>query len=259
MNRYIVLILLFVSSQAILSQEAIMLEGQVLNDTIDKSDLNIVNLTLRRGTITSMNGKFSIEARVNDTINIGSVQYETRQFVVNQTMYNRGKITLYLIPKVTTLDQVTISNVDLTGDIYKDVGNTTYKPQITPTDLGIPENTAPKRTVEERRYHTAISSGGGIPIDGLINAISGRLKMLKKHIEVSRFEKLVQESRFTFSDSVYMKQLNIDKELIEDFVYYTFEDPAAKEFVDSNNALGLLEFMTKKADTYKALKENEKQ
>ncbi|WP_396595950.1 hypothetical protein [Dokdonia sp. R86516] len=253
MNKYLLLALLFVSALTAMSQEAIMLEGQVLNDTIDKANLTIVNLSLKRGTITSSNGQFAIEARLNDTINISAVQYEPRQFVVNETMYNRGKITLYLIPKITELDQVNISNIDLTGDITKDIGSTTYEPKITPTDLGIPENTAPPRTVEERRYHTAISSGGGIPIDGLINSITGRLKMLKKHIEVSRFEKLVQESRYTFSDSIYMNELNIEKEYIEDFVYYTFEDPKAKELVDTNNALGLLDFMIEKSAAYRSL------
>lgn len=257
MNKYLLLALLFMSALTAVSQDTVMLEGQVLNDTIDKANLTIVNLSMRRGTITSSNGQFNIEARVNDTINISAVQYESRQFVVNETIYKRGKITLYLIPKVTELDQVNISNTDLTGDIRKDIGSTTYERKITPTDLGIPENTAPPRTVEERRYHTAISSGGGFPIDGLINSITGRLKMLKKHIEVSRFEKLVQESRYTFSDSIYMNELNIDKEYIEDFVYYTFEDPEAKELVDANNALGLLDFMIKKSATYKALKEKE--
>ncbi len=257
MNRLLLLLLVSMMSLSSFSQKMIMLEGQVLNDTIDKADLNIVNISLQRGTITSKDGKFTIEARLQDTINISAVQYEARQFVVNETMFNRGKISLYLIPKITELDQVNISNVELTGDIYKDVGSTTYKVKINPSDLGIPENTAPPRTIEERRYYTAVTSGAGIPLDGLINAITGRLKMLKKHIEISRFEKLVQESRYTFSDSIYMKELNIKQENIEDFVYYTFEDPKAKVLVDNDNALGLLEFMMEKSATYNALKENE--
>ncbi|ANH60152.1 hypothetical protein [Dokdonia donghaensis] len=253
MIKYINFCLFFLISTVLYSQDVIMLEGQVLNDTIDKANLTVVNMTLRTGTITSQNGKFVIKARLNDTINVSAVQYEPRQFVVNNTMFNRGKITLYLIPKITELDQVTISNIDLTGDITKDVGTTEYEIKITPTDLGIPENTAPPRTVEERRYYTAVTSGGGIPLDGLINSITGRLKMLKKHIEISRFEKLVQESRHSFSDNVYMNELAINKESIEDFVYYTFEDPKAKELVDTDNVLGLLEFMMKKSADYKKL------
>ena len=81
--------------------------------------------------------------------------------------------------------------------------------------------------------------------------------MLKKHIAVSRFEKQVQDSRYTFSDSLYMKELNIKEDLIEDFVYYVFEDERAKSFVDGNDAFGLLEFMMVKSKNYNALREKE--
>jgi len=250
---------LFLLSSGLYAQKSIQLEGQILNDTIDKAQLTVVNISLKKGTITDSNGFFTIEARVNDTINISAVQYESRQLVVNQTMFNRKKISLYLIPKVNELEAVEISNIDLTGDLTKDIRSTKFKKEVYAKELGIPENTAPKRTVEERRYYTAVTSGAGIPLDGLINSITGRLKMLKKHIEVSRFEKLVQESRHRISDTIYMKNLNIPESYIEDFVYYVFEDKKAKELVDANNALGLLEFMMLKSQPYLTLKESEKE
>jgi len=261
MNRVLKLLFFTIAivCTSVHAQEPIELNGQVLNDTISKSQLTIVNISMKRGTITNQNGEFTILARENDTINVSAVQYESRQFVVNRTMYNRKKISLYLIPKITQLDEVNISNIDLTGDIKKDVGSTKLQRIVTPKELGIPENTAPERTVEERRYYTAVTSGAGIPLDGLINAITGRLKMLKKHIEVSRFAKKVQDTRYQFSDSIYMSKLKIPEDLIEDFVYYTFEDPEAKKYADTNNALGLLEFMMEKSKTYNTLKEQEKQ
>jgi len=239
-------------------QEEIVLNGQVLNDTISKSSLTVVNITMQKGTITNMDGEFEILARLNDTINVSAVQYESRQFVVNQTMFNRKKISLYLIPKITALDEINISNIDLTGNILRDVGSTTFEKKVTAKALGIPENTAPERTVEERRYYTAITSSAGIPLDGLINSITGRLKMLKKHIEVSRFAKKIQDTRVQYSDSIYMEKLKIPQDLIEDFVYYTFEDEGAKKYIDTGDALGLLDFMIVKSETYRKLKEQEK-
>lgn len=250
------LFLLF--SGALQAQEAFTLKGQVLNDTINKASVTVVNISMQKGTITNAKGEFEIVASVNDTINVSAVQYESRQFIVNQTMFNRKKISLYLVPKVTTLEEVNISNVNLTGNILRDVGSTQYEKKVTAGALGIPENTAPQRTVEERRYYTAVTSSGGIPLDGLINSITGRLKMLKKHIEVSRFAKKIQDTRVQFSDSIYMKNLQIPEDLIEDFVYYTFEDEAAKKFVDTGDALGLLDFMIEKSATYNKLKEQEK-
>lgn len=248
-GKVILFIFLIAFSKGVAQQEQ-FLQGQVLNDTIDRSNLNIVNITLEKGTTTSQSGNFEIPVRVGDTINISALQYISKQFIVTPTIFKRKKITLYLEPKVTELQEVEISNIELTGDIYKDIQSTKLKRQIFPSDLGIPENTAPPRTIEERRYYTAVTSSGGIPLDGLINAITGRLKMLKKHIEVSRFEKKVQEARFEFSDSLYMKQLNIPQDRIEDFVYYIFENKDALAYVNTNNALDLLDYMILKSKDY---------
>lgn len=250
-------IIFLMLSVPVMAQKTVLLEGQVLNDTIDRSNLNIVNISLKKGTTTSNSGVFEIFVREGDTINISALQYMSKQFVVNPTIYNRKKITLYLEPKITELDEVEISNVQLTGDIFKDVQNSKLKKQIFPSDLGIPENTAPPRTIEERRYYTAVTSSSGIPLDGLINTITGRLKMLKKHIEVSRFEKKVQEARYEFSDSLYMRELNIPQERIEDFVYYVFEDAKAASYVNTDNALGLLDYMILKSKDYLALIEQQ--
>lgn len=254
-----ILLLSLLLGFSVFSQEEITLQGQILNDTISKSALTVVNITKQKGTITNRDGVFEILASVNDTINVSAVQYESRQFVVNKTIFNRKKITLYLIPKVTALEEVNISNIDLTGNILRDVGSTTFEKKLTPKELGIPENTAPERTVEERRYYTAVTSGSGIPLDGLINSITGRLKMLKKHIEVSRFAKKIQDTRVLYSDTIYMSKLKIPEELIEDFVYYTFEDESATQFVDNGDALGLLDLMIEKAAVYRKLKEQEQE
>ena len=252
--------MLFVlSALTVKAQEQIILEGRILNDTINTSSLTVVNLSLKMGTITDIDGRFTIKARLNDTINISAVQYESRQFVVNQTIFNRKKITLYLIPKINELEEVNISNINLSGNLGSDSENTKVNPVLSPQDLGLPVNTAPPRTVEERRYYEAVSGGSGIPLNPILNAITGRLKMLRHHVEVSRFAQKIQETRSTFSDSIYMRELNIPEDLIEDFVYYIFEDEEANTYVNTNDALGLLEFMMTKSKSYLTLKENEKE
>jgi len=259
MRRLFYFLIVCLSVKSVYAQDTIILEGRVLNDTINKASLNVVNLSLKVGTITDADGRFTIKARLNDTINISAVQYESRQLIVNQTIFNRKRISLYLIPKITELDEVNISNVNLSGNLSTDIENTKVNPVLSAKDLGIPINTAKPRTVEERRLYEAISSSGGVPINLILNAISGRLKMLRHHVEVSKFAKKVEDARLTFSNSIYMEELNIPEDLIEDFVYYIFEDDQANIFVGNNDALGLLEFMMEKSKPYLVLKEKEKQ
>jgi len=250
----LLVIILFAGSS--LAQEEIRLEGRILNDTIDNGALNVVNITLKRGAITNSHGDFSIPVRLNDTINISAIQYDSRQFVVSKTIFNRKRISLYLIPKINELDEVKISNIELTGDITKDVKSTPLEAKISAATLGLPQNAHPTFTPEERRFYAA--TGGAGAIGALINAISGRTKMLKHHLEVSQLQAKVYATRDTFSDSLYMEELKISEDLIEDFVYFVFEDDKAITHVNQSNLLELLDYMIIKSKQYIALKKQEK-
>lgn len=255
MIKYIKLIIFVIFCNVCSAQnQAILLRGRVLNDTIDRGQLTVYNKTLGKGTITTDRGDFVIEARLKDTLILSAVQYEVRELVVNKTMIDRKRISLYLVPKINELANVDISNIDLSGDLTKDAISTGATRQASATDFGLPLNTAPKRTIEERRYYTAVTSGGGIPLDGLINAITGRLKLLKGHIKLSRFEKGVEDLRYKFSDSLYVRGFDIPKDLVDDFVYYAFEDNEVVQKSKENNILALFEILKEKAPKYLALK-----
>lgn len=252
MRSILICILFFFGVSVSQSQETVVLLGSVLNDTIDVSALTVVNISLRRGTITNQKGVFEIPIRLNDTLNISAVQYESRQLLVTETIFNRRKISLYLMPKINELEEVTISNIDLSGDLSKDIGGVVFKTYIDPRDLGIPLNRQPTRSPEERRYDSATGGAGAVGM--LLNAISGRTKMLKQHLEIAKLRGLVAQKREKYADSVYMQSLNIPPELIEDFVYYIFEDKKAIRLVDARNSLELLDHMMVQAPVYLELK-----
>ncbi|MFT5892965.1 MAG: hypothetical protein ACI9Y7_003084 [Dokdonia sp.] len=248
--------LFFLISNVLLGQGIITLRGEVLNDSIEKASLSVVNLNLRKGAITNEAGVFKIPVRVSDTINISAVQYESRQFVVTQKMYDLKKMSLYLVPKINELDEVRISNVDLTGDLRRDILNTPLKKSITAADLGLPVNAHTPFTPEERKVYSASGKGAG-GFGALIMAINGQAKEYKKQLEIIRFQTKVEKAREKFSDTLYMKSLNIPEGLIEDFVYFVFEEKKVEGRDDKENAMELLEFMLAKSKKYVALKEKE--
>lgn len=234
------------------SQETVLLKGKVLNDSIEVASITVVNVSLRVGTITNVQGQFEIEVRQGDTLNISAVQYESRELVVNEPIFNRAKISFYLIPKINKLDEVKISNIDLTGDLSKDIGSTKFEIYIDPRDLGIPANRRPTMTPEERRLYSGTAGAGSV--GALINAISGRTKMLKRHLEISKLRGIIEQKRDRYTDSLYMKSLNIPPQFIEDFVYYIFEDKQAIGMVDTGDDLKLLDYMITKSPEYLKLK-----
>lgn len=150
------LILNFTFLQA---QDIVQLRGKVLNDTIEKASLNVVNITFKKGAITDSGGAFVIPVRLRDTINISAVQYESRQFIVTPKIYNDSEVSLYLIPKITELDEILLSNIDLTGNLKRDLANVAVDEVYNPEDFGFFGKRVEGRSPEERRLAVVVPWG----------------------------------------------------------------------------------------------------
>jgi len=249
-------------SATVFSQKSVVLRGEVLNDSIEKASLTVVNMSLKKGSITNEAGVFEIPVRVSDTINISAVQYESRQFVVTQKMYDRKIMSLYLEPKINKLDEVFINNGFLSGVLDKDANDVSFKELLAgiqkAADQGLLED-VDIATREERRLHTATSGTNGtakesftglaIPLPWLINGINGKTKKLKKHIAVATYQDKVIQAITRYSDSLYVKDLHIPEVLIEDFMFYALQDESLEE-IDITNSLLFLEFLSAKALVY---------
>ncbi|MFD2828693.1 hypothetical protein ACFSYG_19600 [Leeuwenhoekiella polynyae] len=252
--------ILFLScSLGLKAQEAVMLEGRIVNDSIEHEYLHILNLTLQKGTITSESGNFAIPVRVNDTLYISALQFKHKELVITPAIYSRKYIEIALETEVTELADVNISDVALSGRLGDDMNKPKLEKPFDPAEAGLPVYTGPVLTSEERKLYTATHSGGGIiPVDAVINAISGRTAYLKKIVKVSNMEIKVQEARNLVADSTYIKQLEIPARFIDDFVHYVYMDNTANLAVAaSENPLSLMELLLQEAPAYLEHKKDE--
>lgn len=250
---------LFLGCFNLQAQETVMLRGRVLNDTIDKAYLHILNLTTQQGTITNEGGIFTIPVHIQDTLYISAVQLKHKKIIITPEIFSRKQIEFHLEEEVNTLPEVTVSDINLSGMLGTDAKNADVDKPFDPAAAGLPVYTGPTLTIEERQLYEAEHSGSGIiPVGALINAFSGRTKMLKKHVALSEMERRVQEARTVFTDSMYTRQFNIPYELIDDFVHYVFEGKEWRlKYAESNNALELIEMLQKLAPEYLVIKKEE--
>tara|TARA_R110002051_G_scaffold88673_4_gene156272 strand:+ start:12110 stop:12925 length:816 start_codon:yes stop_codon:yes gene_type:complete len=265
MRNYLLFLSLVLISKLITAQtqEGIILGGKILNDSIEKASLSVVNLSLKVGAITNDHGQFEIEARLKDTIHLSAVQYESYQFVVSEKMIAIKSITFYLIPKITELAEVQLSDSELTGNLRRDMIPFNTNNIYDSKRVNLPPNTAPKRTAEERKLYTASTKGPDqvgrynarfdIPLLAVINGLSGKTKQLKKHITVSNFQTKVDRQRLRFSDTVYIKTMQIPLELIDDFVFYAMSDAEEVAKLQLSSLIDLFAYFEKKAKTYLVL------
>ncbi|PKV49798.1 hypothetical protein ATE84_1836 [Aquimarina sp. MAR_2010_214] len=249
MIRLILFLFLIISLQTFGQSET--LQGKIMADSLQGYAINIVNFTKEIGTTNDEQGFFEIPASPGDSIVFSSVQYQIRSIIVKQDQIEDKKITIVLYPIVQQLEQVKISNIELSGNLDKDLGAVELQPFVDNRTLGLPFSDKPQPTKAERRIYTARS---GI-IDRPINYLSGKLKKLKRIKALEDLDVIVQKGETTFNTTFFIDELKLPEDLITDFMYYCAKDDYFKNLLTNSKRLTLVEFFQNKVISYKEHKE----
>lgn len=122
------LILSFGTAQ---NNERIEISGKVIVDANDVEGLTVNNLTSNRVAVTDMEGKFVINVKLNDRINISALQFNTLLIIVTQDILDSKQLTVFLDEHLTPLDEVVILPFSLTGDLETDLTKVrTFNPKF---------------------------------------------------------------------------------------------------------------------------------
>ncbi|GAL68927.1 hypothetical protein [Jejuia pallidilutea] len=239
--------------------QSVEITGKI-ESSVDVENIHVINKTAQKFTITNRFGEFTIPVNVNDTLSFSSVQHEAKAIVVSKAIYTSKTVTVLLVEKINKLNLVTVGKV-LTGDLNSDIGNVEGSAPINFYNLGIPGYTGKLATQSERRLSEASNlspainggiygAGGSMSILPIINAITGRTKMLKKRVEHERNEALITKTREKFSESLF--NINpLDEAYRTDFFYFCEMDDNFYETCTTKPDLEVLEFLKTKLKQYK--------
>ena len=226
------------------------LEGKVSSKDGDVAATHVLNTTTQKATITAINGFFSIAVRLNDTLTFSAVQFKKKQIVVTQAIYDSKMLIVPLDDELTELDEVVVTPYNLSGDIAKDLLTLDIDPVITASTLNLPNAYVRVPTKAERELFEATSGSVGIPLTPLLNAISGRTKMLKKRLARNKLYDRTIRVREFYADSLYRTVLKIPEANTDDFFYYCELDSTFQAVVDTHDLFAIWEFLEKKSITY---------
>jgi len=256
--KYLSLILVFLSLSVHAQDQTVLIDGNVTNQKKDQDieGIHVLNLTSLQATITKKDGTFQIRGKVNDTVIISSIQYKIQRIILNQEQVQLKKLTVFLEPNVTELDEVTVKPHNLSGNLSRDLKeNPSIYEKISPSKLGLPNAFVKPKTQTERRLYEATSGSGIIPIFPIINAITGRTKKLKNQLKIERKEKALDATKEQFDTSIYSEYLKIPADRIDSFIYYCATDTAFIAIQQTNDPLLMLELLRKKSSEYRKLHE----
>jgi len=227
------------------------LEGRVQSNDGDVAATHVLNISTDKAVITDINGFFSIQVKMNDTLVFSAVQFRKKQIVVTQAMLESSLITVPLEDELTELDEVVVTPYNLSGDIFKDIQTLKTDAVITASTLGLPNAYVRVPTQAERQLFEATSGGGFIPLNPILNGISGRTKMLKERVARNKLYDRTGRVREFYADSLYQSNLKIPEDKIDDFLYFCEIDTEFQSLVDTHDILHIWAYMEKRSALYR--------
>ncbi|MGL5111906.1 MAG: hypothetical protein ACRC6O_04635 [Flavobacterium sp.] len=240
--------LLFFQSATVLSihaqqKEEVMMRGRITAPSTRFEEVTVKNENSNQFTTCDKNGFFSIRGKLGDLLQLTAPELEPKRKKISFLDYKSQSISIEMTPKIIALKEVVI--------------NTTAS--ITAEKLGIIPENQKKYTPAERRLTTAGDFkalhllgllGGSLPLDPIINKLSGRTKRLKKEVALEQKEHLLKRLRSLFEDDFYTLRLKIARPYIEAFRYFCIENTFFVSYLTTGN-IQLLELsMTDLAFTF---------
>ncbi len=253
MKRNNLLLLFFILMSASVGAQTLFskkLEGRVYSKEGDVAATHVQNISTKRATITNIDGFFAINADLNDTLVFSAVQFKRKELVVTAEILQQRFLNVALEDELTELDEVVVTPYNLSGDITKDLKIIKTDPVVTASTLGLPNAYVLPVTKAERELYAA-TANPFMSIDPLINAITGRTKMLKKRVARNKLYSRTERVKAFYADSLFQKELEIPKTKIDDLLYFCEVDPAFQTIVDTHDQLKIWEFIRKKSLLYR--------
>ena len=254
MKRFLVLAF-FVFYIPMFSQidELHFLKGKVICQNVDFTSIIITNQRSQNSLNPEVKGDFSLFVKLGDKLLFEGLAVDTKEIVITKEDLAKKLFTVTLYAKVIPLQDVEIK---------------TY-PNINAVSLGILQKPAKIYTPAERKLRTAgefhwyyplLIPLGGMPLDGLINGITGRTAMLKKELEVERKELIIKQIEDNFQDSYFTEKLKIPNDYVKAFLFYIADNEELKSTLIEKNKIKTDFVFAKLATEYTTLlkeKENE--
>jgi len=222
-----------------------LLKGKVISNASNLDGINIINISTKKTTMTEKDGFFSILAKVNDTLMFSGIQIKGIQVAVQQSDFSENLFFVRLKPQINMLDEVYIKNY----------------PEINAVSLGIIPKGTKTYTPAERRLRTAGDFkatdligiiGGGLQVDPILNAISGRTAMLKKELLVENKERLLAKLSALYQETFYIETLKIPSEYIKGFQIFALDNERLVATLKSKNNTLLTFLLGELATKYKS-------
>jgi len=256
-TSFILTILLF--STSLKGQSSKISTGKITAKDKDVTGVVIQNITTGKATITDLDGNFSIQIAVNDTLVFSAIQFKRKILPITKALYNTSFLTIPLEEFVNELKEVVVNPYNLSGNLSSDLTGLKLPKDVSAEALGLPNADVRVISQSENKLHDAdhgkfiyyYGIGMIVNVNKILNRISGRTKMLKERVALDKRYAATQRVETTFIDSLLVNHLKIPEDNFYEFIQFCESDKNFYNLAEGTDELKLWDFLIRKSIAYR--------
>ncbi len=252
MNKSLIFVFFFLKSISFFSQEITNVRGTILNSktNLPLENVNIVNLSKVMGTTTDKEGKFKINAQVNDTLHFSYLGYKSIKVRVTNDWINFGtNTTIELTELALALEEVVVYEMKLTGYLELDIKQVPINNNFRYSISGL-SNVGYESSVRPTRAVTQALNAIFNPVDFLYQIFGREPNQLRKLKKMKKDDQIRNALSNRFDREMLVELLDIDK---IDLDFLITQCNYSDEFISKANDLQVLDAISECYEEYKVL------
>lgn len=236
--------------------ERVYINGKVnvpLQD--DAANINVVNKTTQKATITNEIGEFNIFVGVGDELSFSAIQYVEFSVKINQTIVDQKKMTVMLRESQNPLDEIVVKPYDLTGNIEVDAQRikttrTIDLSNATKEAINTMEGeyTKDRQSAESKAIASDQLIEYGLDVANIFRTIFKNINKKEKAELPQNFDVVVRKM---YDDDFFNEYLNIEKNQINEFIFFVQDQKMDKSLLEKENQLDFIQYLVEKSNEFK--------
>lgn len=231
--------------------ETVDLKGQIVNG-FDKKPLpgaHIYNMNTVRGTISNNDGTFSIATKVNDTIFLSHLGFQSIKIKITNDLLKGNELEVALFEKAENIAEVIVKSTDLIGVLEIDAKNIP-KDKFTRIHInGLPQTYEVGRPTQ-KTYSSPVDALFH-PIDFVYNLFGKKPKQLKRLKQLKKDNEIRDMLDAKVNREIMLEYLELSRKELDELLG---ECNYSNYFIRKASDIQVIEAVLECYENHKALK-----
>ena len=231
--------------------------GKIIFERSHLEGITIYNSSSNTGTITDEKGAFNIAVALNDLIEVRSIEYQNLDIKINKAVLESKRLSIFLIQQTYKLNEVLISNKNLSGNISTDIKSVkTFNPQLDVIYFGINNDTNVDANSSQIE-NTAIPFHAKTMVNGLnvINIVDQLLiPLFRSEVKDKKAAGIPEVPskaiKYYLGSNFLVQNFGIPEHRVEEFIRYVEDEAFDFNLLNYGHEMEFLELLNKKSTQF---------